>query len=159
MSQDTPQVLSLDQKRAAYAWTCVNVARKELGNDYEKFVSLVKSAPALIMNNGLMQFLAFCRSKLDDEHPAKEKRYRLLLLAVLAWLMFFEKDTQKAHEAMMQFKKIKNENQKRSYQYIMEKLHISSSSEYRLKTQEALELAKWLKQQADALKSFAEIEG
>ena len=158
MAQETPQVLSLDQKRAAYAWTCVNVARQELGKDYKDFVSLVKSAPALIMNNGLMQFLAFCRSKLDDKVPEKEKRYRLLLLAVLAWLMFLEKDIEKAHEAMTQFKRMKIENQKRSYQFIMEKLHNSSSFEYRQKTREALELAKWLKQQADALKSFATME-
>ncbi len=154
MPDNAPQVLSLDQKRAAYAWTCVNVARKELGNDYEKFVSLVKSAPALIMNNGLMQFLAFCRSKLDDEHPAKEKRYRLLLLAVLAWLA----DDDRAASIINSYNSIPIDTQRKLYQRIMDFLAGSSSFNFRQKTHEALELAKWLKQQADALKSFAEME-
>ena len=148
--------LSLDQRRAAYAWQCVNVARQELGSrDYEKFVSLVKSAPALIMNNGLMQFLAFCRSKLDDGNRDKEKRYRLLLLAVLAWLA----DDDRAASIISSYSSIPLETQKQLYQRIMDFLAGSSSFNFRQKTQEALELAKWLKQQADALKSFASGEG
>ena len=151
MPDDTPQVLSLDQKRAAYAWTCVTVAHEELGKDYEKFVSLVKSAPALIMNNGLMQFLAFCRSKLDDDKPDKEKRYRLLLLAMLAWLA----DAERAAAIMRSFRNIESETQRQLYQRMMTLLSNAKSSNFRLKSQEALELSKWLKQQADALKSFA----
>ena len=154
MSENAPQVLSLDQKRAAYAWTCVSVARQELGRDYKDFVSLVKSAPALIMNNGLMQFLAFCRSKLDDKVPEKEKRYRLLLLAVLAWLA----DDDRATSIINAFHSIPPDTQKQLYQRMMNFLAGSSAFNFRQKTREALELAKWLKQQADALKSFASME-
>lgn len=150
MPEDTPQVLSLDQKRAAYAWECVSAARNILGKDYEKFVPLVKSAPALIMNNGLMQFLAFCRSKLDDKNPNKEMRYRLLLLAMLTWLA----DEERAPAIVRSASDIPLDSQKKLYQRIMGFLSQSASSSYRLKSQEALELAKWLKQHADAMKSL-----
>jgi len=54
---------SLDQQRAAYAWQCV----QNLPKDYDK---LAKAAPALIMNNGLMQALAFYQSKGKAHHLA-----------------------------------------------------------------------------------------
>ena len=154
MADATPEVLSLDQKRAAYAWACVNVARQELSKDYKDFVSLVKSAPALIMNNGLMQFLAFCRSKLDDKKPEKERRYRLLLLAVLAWLF----DKEKARAIIQGFQSLDMDRQRHLYRHVMNSLSESRSQDYRLQTMEALELTKWLKQQADALKSFAGVK-
>lgn len=43
---------NLEQQRAAYAWNCV----QNCSSDY---VNLAKSAPALVMGNGLMQTLAF----------------------------------------------------------------------------------------------------
>jgi CRISPR-associated protein Cmr5 len=50
------QPLTLEQQRAQDAWNqCVN---------YEKeHVNIAKGLPALIMNSGLMQVLAFCHEK------------------------------------------------------------------------------------------------
>ncbi|MCK6556858.1 type III-B CRISPR module-associated protein Cmr5 [Candidatus Binatia bacterium] len=52
-----PELKSLDQTRAAYAWQKVG----ERPDD--RYVKLAKGAPALIMSNGLMQTLAFFQSK------------------------------------------------------------------------------------------------
>ena len=57
---------SLDQQRAAYAWQCV----QGCNGDY---TNLAKAAPALIMNNGLMQALAFYQSKGKPHHLALNK--------------------------------------------------------------------------------------
>lgn len=48
--------LTLEQKRAQDAWDqCVNYGKDE--------VNIAKGLPALIMNSGLMQVLAFCHEK------------------------------------------------------------------------------------------------
>ena len=54
---------TLEQERARNAWECASSAQKSLGNDYEKYVNAAKGLPALIMNSGLMQVLAFCHQK------------------------------------------------------------------------------------------------
>lgn len=49
-------LLTLEQKRAQDAWDqCVNYGKDE--------VNIAKGLPALIMNSGLMQVLAFCHDK------------------------------------------------------------------------------------------------
>ncbi len=118
MPNDTPQVLSLDQKRAAYAWECV---RRHASDDY---ASLAKGAPALIMNNGLMQTLAFYESKKD--HHQKLQR------DILQWLQ--ECDLLG----------------KTKYAAAMAELHGMSTSNYRLASMEALEILKWIRQLAAA---------
>jgi CRISPR-associated protein Cmr5 len=65
---------SLDQQRAAYAWECV----QGCNGDY---TNLAKAAPALIMNNGLMQALAFYQSKGKPHHLALNKHIREWLKA------------------------------------------------------------------------------
>jgi CRISPR-associated protein Cmr5 len=55
----TPQntaPLTLDQQRAADAWRCA----QGQGRDY---VNLAKGLPALIMNSGLLQVMAFLKEK------------------------------------------------------------------------------------------------
>lgn len=66
--------ISLDQKRAAYAWQRV----KGCDGDY---TNLAKAAPALIMSNGLMQALAFYQSKGKPHHLALNKHIREWLKA------------------------------------------------------------------------------
>jgi CRISPR-associated protein Cmr5 len=66
---DDKKVGNLDQQRAAYAWQCV----QGCNGDY---TNLAKAAPALIMNNGLMQALAFYESKAKDHHLALNKHIR-----------------------------------------------------------------------------------
>ena len=131
MPENAPQVLSLDQKRAAYAWTCVQQVPEEQHKDYE---NLAKGAPALIMNNGLMQALAFYWSKARGERGFKEdkKYYALLLAHLLGWLHKMELLS------------------RASYRDAMNELGAMSTSNYRLASMEALEILKWIRQLAAA---------
>lgn len=55
---------TLEQKRASYAWKTVSdVYSKLKPDDYKKYVGTVKGLPALIMNSGLMQTMAFMQDK------------------------------------------------------------------------------------------------
>lgn len=53
-------VMTLEQKRSKFAWKCVQGCN-------ESYVNLAKAAPALIMNNGLMQTLCFYNAKGHQE--------------------------------------------------------------------------------------------
>ncbi len=121
MPENAPQVLSLDQKRAAYAWTCVQQVPEKQQRDYE---NLAKGAPALIMNNGLMQTLAFYESK--KEHHQK------LQQDILHWLQ----TCGLLHRT--------------EYAAAMAELYRMSTSNYRLASMEALEILKWIRQLAAA---------
>ncbi|SHF03586.1 CRISPR-associated protein, Cmr5 family [Lampropedia hyalina DSM 16112] len=59
----TQQRQTLEQQRAQNAWDCAAQAQHKLGDDYDKYVNFAKGLPALIMNSGLMQVLAFCHEK------------------------------------------------------------------------------------------------
>ncbi|MCS7182994.1 MAG: type III-B CRISPR module-associated protein Cmr5 [Thermoanaerobaculum sp.] len=117
---------SLEQKRAAYAWQRVN--EKEVTTDY---VNLAKAAPSLIMSNGLMQTLAFFKSKGKDHHNK-------LLEHILGWL------TQP--EAACTFVTSKEFSAAMS-QLASEKI---TSEQYLHATQEALAILKWIRQFAAA---------
>ncbi len=65
---------TLEQQRAQDAWDCADKARKALGKDgYDKYVDLAKALPALIMNSGLMQVVAFLHEKSLDKKTGKPK--------------------------------------------------------------------------------------
>jgi len=51
---------TMEQKRAAHAWKCAEEGLALHGKDY---VSDAKGLPALIMNSGLMQVMAFAHDK------------------------------------------------------------------------------------------------
>lgn len=108
---------SLDQRRAAYAWEKV----QGCGDEYMK---LAKGAPALIMNNGLMQTLAFYEDK-------GKKHHRDLNRHIVGWLAayFSEKPV-----ATIQFATM------------MDALLQADSAKYRRATQEALALLRWIRQ-------------
>ncbi len=112
---------SIDQERAAYAWECV--AR---GVD-DKYVNLAKAAPALIMQNGLMQTLAFYRAKGKDEHTR-------LLRHLSDWL---------------NKQGVANGSE---FDTLMAALYEASSDLYMRATEEALEILRWIRQFADARK-------
>lgn len=63
--------LTLEQQRAKHAWECVSEAKQKLGHDYDKYANLAKSIPALIMNSGLMQVMAFLHEKGLDKKTRK----------------------------------------------------------------------------------------
>jgi CRISPR-associated protein Cmr5 len=93
-----------------------------MGND--NFVQLAKGAPALVTSNGLMQALAYWEARGKD--GGKE-----LVKIVAGWLL----------------KKESGDH----FQELMNHLHGTGSMEFALKTREALELLRWVKQFASAL--------
>lgn len=116
MATKTPKP-SLDQQRAAYAWKKV----QGCGDEYGK---LAKGAPALIMNNGLMQTLAFYEDK------GKNKPHQKLLNRhIIGWLTArFNIASSESFESMMVF------------------LQEANSQQYRKATEEALALLRWIRQ-------------
>ncbi|RME81389.1 MAG: type III-B CRISPR module-associated protein Cmr5 [Zetaproteobacteria bacterium] len=137
---------NLDQRRAAFAWERVENAARILGGEegkqskaYESYKNLAKAAPALIMNNGLMQTLAFFWSKGNEHDPKKKEKgpdhHDLLRADILAWL--HGSDVAVPVPA--------------SYQDAMRFLHSEATSEqYRLATEEAMHLLRWIRQFADS---------
>ncbi len=116
---------SLDQKRARYAWECV----ENVTGDY---VNLAKAAPSLIMTNGLMQTLAFFKSKGKEHHTD-------LLDHILGWLV--------KPEAACSFLTAKE------FDRAMGDLASRASSEqYLHATREALAILKWIRHMAAAKK-------
>ena len=109
---------TLDQQRAAYAWQRVQGCTKE-------YVNLAKAAPALIMNNGLMQTLAFYESKGKPHHQQLAKH-------LSGWLH------QQNHVTASDFNAV------------MTSLQSTESSRYRQATEEALALLRWIRQFAAA---------
>lgn len=122
---------TLEQERAAYAW---ERAREGVSIDAKAYVPLVKSAPALIMNNGLMQALAYYESKGngDGKDP-----HELVSRHVLQWL----------HKSGLV--------PAVDFDEAMGALHRSDSRTYRRATEEALAMLKWLRQLAGAAGSSA----
>ena len=131
MTTTTPQ--TLDQQRAAFAWKCVAKAKVSLGGKFDAYTNLAKSAPALIMGNGLMATLAFLQQK-KDGGSGKIDEAKELNRAICTWLyerMGFIGD---------------------GYAEVMEGLHGADSAAYLRATEEALELLRWLRQFAPTLK-------
>lgn len=54
---------TLEQMRAQHAWAKAGEALRQLGNAYKDYTNDAKGLPALIMNSGLMQVMAFCHDK------------------------------------------------------------------------------------------------
>ncbi len=125
---------NLDQRRAAYAWEKVQGCSKEYEN-------LAKSAPALIMNNGLMQILAFFETK------AKSKKskdyYKQFNEHICEWLG-------KQFQHIDEFPKNKGEF---NFKAIMTALYQSEPLVYRQATEEALALLRWIRQFAPAVRN------
>ncbi|MDX8402726.1 MAG: type III-B CRISPR module-associated protein Cmr5 [Mariprofundaceae bacterium] len=125
----------LDQRRAAFAWQRVKEARKDLNNDYDNYKNLAKAAPSLIMNNGLMQTLAFFWSKGNEREGKHPDHHDMLRDNILAWL----------HEGSDGI------SVPREYKDAMAWLHGRATSEqYRLATEETMYLLRWLRQFADS---------
>jgi len=117
-------MLTLDQKRAEHAWQKAQEAKSELGEDYKDYVSDAKGLPALIMNSGLMQVMAFLEEKGD--------RHQLLGKQLRDWLH------QQCHTQM-------------GFREFMEELMEADSARFQAITAEAFAWLKWLKLVAAAL--------
>src|SRR6202047_5443216 len=68
--------LTLDQQRAADAWQCAQAQSQS-----KEYVNLAKGLPALIMNSGLLQVMAF----LEEEGP-KQQHCSVVARDLRAWL-------------------------------------------------------------------------
>ena len=112
---------TLEQERAKFAWEKV----QGQSDDYR---NLVKSLPAMIMTNGLMQTLAFLEAKGKGKDHHKN-----LVKHIVEWM-----NERKILDQGNDFKKV------------MERLYSCSSQEYQRITEEVLALLKWLRQLADA---------
>lgn len=112
---------TLEQQRAQDAW--------EKSNGYSKEqVNFAKGLPALIMNSGLMQVLAFCHEK-QGAHENVATDLRLWLIK-----RFIQSDKDPGFEAFMGL------------------LLKSSPQHYQAINTEALAWLKWLRQMAAARK-------
>lgn len=110
--------ITLEQKRAKHAWD------KSVGctNDY---VKLAKGLPALIMNSGLMQVMAFLeQKKKGDEHGQLSEHLR-------DWL----------HQHLKLPK---------DFKHCMEHLLQSNPQEFQEITAEAMAWLRWMRQMAAA---------
>ncbi len=110
---------TLEQQRALDAW--------DKCTDYTKeHVNIAKGLPALIMNSGLMQVLAFCHEKgRANEVVAQHLR---------GWLS----------------KRFNGEDREPDFESFMEVLMKSKSADYQAITTEAFAWLRWLRQIAAA---------
>ncbi len=116
---------TLEQQRAQFAWQCAQEGVQVAGAEYR---NLAKAAPALIMNNGLMQTLAFYQDKGKPQH--------LTLAAHLRrWIM----------------QRAGGNGQDPGFQPMMEVLLRTQPDQYRQATDEALLILRWIRQFAAAL--------
>ncbi len=125
---------TLDQKRAEFAWQCASDGVKKRK---EKYVNMTKGASAFIMSNGLMQALAFYRSRSGSNKEEAE----LLLSNILSWI----------HEAKVFPVAPGNVQARNEFPETMGALFKASSIDYMRATQETLSMLRWLRQFADAL--------
>jgi len=83
---------SLEQKRAKYAWECIQKVRGNIEQE-DKYKSYVRSAPSYIQINGLGNTLAFYKSKFEadlrkkgeNELSADNRAYKLLYDHLNEW--------------------------------------------------------------------------
>lgn len=110
---------SLEQQRAKFAWERVQDCSKD-------YTNLAKAAPALIMNNSLMQALAFYQSKGKEHHLALNRH-------LCEWL------------------RQRGIAQQADFASVMMALHGADATTFRRATEEILALLKWIRQFAAAV--------
>src|SRR3989304_8979226 len=119
-------IKSREQERAKKAWELVNEVP---ANKIKEYASVVKSAPVMILTNGLGQALAFIISK------SKSKEYSLLYDHLNKWLS--------GNVVWTQSEDISND--------LIERVINEKSQGYRMATEEALAILAWVKRFATAL--------
>lgn len=123
--------MTLEQQRSQAAWDMAQEGIAVAGGEY---TNLAKAAPALIMNNGLMQTLAFFNEKGGKE---PRNRYHMLAGQLRRWIV----------------RRDSGVDQDPGFQTMMDALLKADSARYRQATEEALLLLRWLRQFAAALKA------
>ncbi len=136
---------TLEQRRAQNAWDVCDPKRYR-----KEHVNFAKGLPALIMNSGLMQVLAFCHEKGGDcERVAADLRQWLASQKIgpLA-APFFLEEAKKLEQARDE--KEKRQIQQRIFEAFMQALMQSSPHDYQRINAEAFAWLKWLRQMAAA---------
>jgi len=118
--------MTLEQRRSQTAWRFAQEGVALSG----QYKDLAKAAPALIMNNGLMQTLAFYEDKKSKAHHETLARH------LRCWIMMAQSG---------------GAAQDPKFQPFMEILLKADSAQYRQATEEALLFLRWLRQFAAAL--------
>ncbi len=119
--------MTLEQQRSQAAWSMAQEGIAVASADY---CNLAKGAPALIMNNGLMQTLAFYADKDKPHHQALARHLR-------RWIML----------------RAGGADRDPGFAQLMSVLLQADSPSYRQATEEALLLLRWIRQFAAALKT------
>ena len=119
--QNPQRKLTLEQLRAKHAW--------DKSKDYQKsHINTAKALPALIMNSGLMQVLAFCHDKGEE--------YKVISDHLREWLCIRFETLRRAQE----------------FEPFMTTLMHCSPLEYQQACMEALAWFKWLRLMSAARK-------
>ena len=124
-----------EQRRATHAWNCAVEAKQRLERDdtkdaFKDYVNAAKGMPALIMNSGLMQVMAY-------NHGKKEERYKLLSGHLRDWL----------HASL---------NTPREFEPFMQHLLEAEPRQFQAITAEAYAWLRWLRQMAPAVEQGSE---
>ena len=123
---------TLEQKRSQAAWS---MAQEGIARARSHYTNLAKAAPALIMNNGLMQTLAFYQDKNKAHHNELAGQIR-------RWLLY--RENPHAGDSV-------NLPADPGFQLMMQGLLAAESNKYRQATEETLLLLRWIRQFAAAL--------
>jgi len=116
--------LTLEQLRAQDAWNQCASYKKE-------HVNIAKGLPALIMNSGLMQVLAFCHEKGKKE---KGQPYELVATHLRTWLS-------------QRFDDVARDPR---FDFFMQSLLKASPADFQAITTEAFAWLRWMRQMASA---------
>lgn len=129
---------TLEQQRAAFAWERVNYWQNHSRppKDYDK---LAKSAPAMVMGNGLMQTLTFFEHKGETKQGASDKHHAL------------NQDISKWLARQMSGRNNFPGEAQANFQTIMPALYDATPGDLRRATEETLALLKWIRQFAAAV--------
>jgi CRISPR-associated protein Cmr5 len=132
-------IQTLDQRRAAFAWECATS-----GVQYKEYKVLAKSAPALIMNSGLMPALAFYYHKEKNKDEAKQTSRELAARHLIDDLI-------RGLYLCVDNHKLERNQGSKSFGKFMQKLQGVRAQDYLRYTDESLELLKWIRQFVDAV--------
>jgi CRISPR-associated protein Cmr5 len=123
-SEQKPTQQTLQQKRAADAWSAIEDVENKHKSAKGKYGSLMRGLPALIQTDGLGQTLAFLMAK-----GKNEESHRVAFEQISAWVM---------GELKAQDKDL--------FQYLLK----SSTTVYRQATTETLAYLQWIKRFVEA---------
>ena len=125
----------MEQQRARFAW---DASAQGIHHASDKYTNLAKGMPALIMNSGLMQTLAFLKDKDDTQH-------KQLLQHLLQWLSA-RFDGEPTLHAQHPFPR----SQQPGFEPMMQALFHAKPQQFQRATTEAMMILRWIRQLASA---------